>query len=157
MVGSPVGLIDRFDDDRVPGLAIGVGVVWIERGLAIGGMKEAGLLTEAHALSPDPFAAYVAGLRRCDAAMRWRWPKVGEAERTVANQQRRGLYAARKVVAGECLGVADILAARPTALMGVEHFDSLLGCTMRVTIARFAPFDPDMLSQPWLPPTATMG
>jgi len=142
----PVGLTDHTEDGFAAAIAAGMGVSWIEKHLRPNGPPD-----RTHARAPIAFAEFVANLRSCEAACRWRRPKVGEAEMTSRRALRRGLYAAREIEPGDRLQPEDILVVRPEGPMGPDQLTRLIGTTARRHIARFEPFKPDMVMHPWLP------
>lgn len=142
----PVGLSDHTGDGFAAAIAAGMGVSWIEKHLRPDGPPD-----PTGAQPPAAFAGFVANLRLCEAACRWRRPKVGEAEITSRHLLRRGLYAAREIEPGDRLQPEDILVVRPEGPMGPNDVSRLIGATARVAVARFAPFTPDQVMHPWRP------
>lgn len=137
--GLPVGFSDHSESSVAVAIAVAKGATWIEKHFTLDRKAEG--FDHAYAMEPDQLASYIADVRSAEAACSRPASKLGEAERTVVQRARRGLYAARDLPAGAEIGPTDILVVRPLGSLGPPDLPLVLGRTLRRAVRASEPFE----------------
>lgn len=90
-------------------------------------------------MEPDSFAQLVASIREIERVLGSPVKEITESERENRVVARRGVYAARDLVAGETLSLDDLVCLRPETPLSPMQIDSLIGRPIAVALARHSP------------------
>ncbi|MFO7971604.1 MAG: N-acetylneuraminate synthase family protein [Desulfobacterales bacterium] len=123
--GLPVGFSDHTQGSDAASIAISKGASVIEKHFTMD--KTLPGFDHLHALKPDELKAFVTTLRNVETACRHSAAPVSPGENITKKRARRGLYAARDIDPGHVLTPEDILIVRPSAELGPEEYDDLIG------------------------------
>ena len=123
----PVGYSDHTQGVTVAIAAVALGATIIEKHLTMDNL----MAGPDHSASsePDEFAALVSGIREVERALGTGVKAPSPAELANRRTMRKGLYAARDVVAGTVLREDDIAVVRPLTPVGPESYFEWLGAT----------------------------
>lgn len=141
--GFPVGLSDHTESSVAAGLAVAMGVEYIEKHFTMDRRAEG--FDHAYASEGQDFVRYVADVRAASQAMQPAWSKIGEAEAYVRKRARRSLYAARDLPAGHRVEDEDVLVLRPQNIMAADQIDEVVGRRLVVAVRQYQPFAPGYL------------
>lgn len=141
---GPVGYSDHTESSVAAVVAIARGARWIEKHITLDRTHEG--FDHAYAMEPDGFAAYAADLSDAWRAYAPAATKVGESEQVVRRRARRGLYASRRIRAGERIEQEAVLCVRPQAVLGPNAIGRVLDRVATRDIEAYEPFAPDMVT-----------
>jgi len=97
-------------------------------------------------MEPDDFARLVDGIRQIERSLGSAEKIVTESERENRPVARRGVYAARDLVAGEVLTLEDLVCLRPETSLSPMSIDSVIGRVLTQPIGRRQPIIVESLS-----------
>lgn len=141
--GLPVGLSDHTEGSIAACLALTKGVTYIEKHFTYDRKAEG--FDHAYAAENEDFVKYVADIRAAEIALKASPFKITDRERETRQRARRGLYAARDLLAGSIIQDADVLIVRPESVMSADQVDAVVGRRLTRNLPAFAPFTPDIL------------
>lgn len=124
--------------DHGPGLlsavaATALGACIYERHLVLADDEDA--IDRAVSSTPDELRAIVAAMQQTRAALGDGLKRCLPAEQPNVVPSRRGLYAARPLVAGQTITAADIAVLRPAAGLAPSQFEALVGAAIPRNLA----------------------
>ncbi len=123
--GAIVGLSDHGADGFAAPLAVAMGAAIYERHLVLAADDDS---VDADVSStPGELAAIVRAAARAAAALGTGAKVCLPAERPNRDGSRRALYARRRVLAGQVVSAADVIALRPAFGLGAERLTELVG------------------------------
>ena len=144
-LGVPVGLSDHSSGGVVTAVAaVALGACIYERHFMVADAPEA--IDAAVSSTPDQFAAIVAAMEQARAALGDGRKRCLPAEAPNVVPSRRGLYATRRLRAGEAVTAADVIALRPATSLAPADLRHLLGVVLERDVAAGDPFHAEDLS-----------
>jgi len=136
-LGMPVGLSDHGSGLHAAIAAVALGACLYERHFVLDDHTEA--IDRAVSSTPAELAAIVRAVHDTRLALGDGRKVVQPVERANVRPSRRGLYAARPLLAGERCAPEDLIALRPAATFSPEDLPTLVGATIRRDVPAGAP------------------
>ena len=137
--GLPVGFSDHSESSVAAAIAVAKGATWIEKHFTLDRKAEG--FDHAYAMEPAQLASYIADVRAAEAACARPASKLGDAERTVMQRARRGLYAARDLPVGAAITPEDVLVVRPEGPLAPPDLRHVVGCRLRRALRAHEPIE----------------
>ena len=134
----PVGLSDHGSGLTSAIAAAALGACIYERHLVLD--RDDMAIDRAVSSTPEELKAIVAAMEEARLSLGDGIKRCQPAEATNVIASRRGLYAKRKIRAGESIGRADVIALRPCTDVAPSQVDELVGATLLRDMAPGAPF-----------------
>jgi sialic acid synthase SpsE len=138
-VGLPVGLSDHSSGGMVTAVAaVALGACIYERHLMLDGSEA---IDAAVSSTPAEFAAIVRVMEQTRAALGDGRKRCLPAEAANVVPSRRGLYASRRLRAGERIAPTDVIALRPATSLTPADLPLLVGAIAQRDVAAGESFD----------------
>jgi len=142
--GFPVGLSDHTEGSLAAAVAVAKSVQWIEKHITMD--RNAAGFDHAYAMEPVAFAQYVRDVRSVEAACAGVEEKIGEAEMSVKQRARRGIYARRDLEVGKIISQEDVLIVRPEGQLSPNDLPLILGKRMNKRARKFQALSAEFVS-----------
>lgn len=137
MFDVPYGYSDHSPGLTVPLGAVALGACVIEKHFTDDKTRKGP--DHPHAMDAAEFKAMSQAIRELEAAMGDGTKRVMPEESVTYVLQRRALYAARDLTAGQVLTREDLLILRPQHGITADHLEQVLGCTLTKDVAKGDP------------------
>jgi sialic acid synthase SpsE len=140
---TPVGLSDHGSGLPSAVAAVALGATLYERHLVMPGDAEA--IDAAVSSTPAELKAIIQAMEQARIALGSGAKLCQPAEAVNVAASRRGLYATRRLRAGEPVLRGDVIALRPATRVAPYDIETLVGSTLRRDIEAGEPFEPQDL------------